>query len=92
AQASIGPCDAVLAAYAGQPYPTNGLWRFAAIASLPARLRDGTAPHSLRRFAGTLDTRALDYAQWAAEDPFANANTPAELAFLAARAERERPD
>jgi molybdopterin-guanine dinucleotide biosynthesis protein A len=81
--------DVVLGAYAGQDYPTNALWRYAAIAELPAQVRNGTAPHSLRRLAAGLRTARLDYAGIAAEDPFANANTPEELAALRARATQE---
>jgi molybdopterin-guanine dinucleotide biosynthesis protein A len=82
----LDTAPAVLAAYAGQLYPTNGLWRFGAIADLPARLAAGTAPRSLKRFASELGAMTLDYAPWAATDPFLNVNTPADLAALRARA------
>ncbi|MEO6013664.1 MAG: molybdenum cofactor guanylyltransferase [Devosia sp.] len=79
----------VLSAYRGQDYPTNGLWRFAALTGLPAALRDGTAPHSLRRLADRIGATRLDYAETASADPFANANTPDDLAALRARAASE---
>jgi len=82
----LAGAPAVLAAYDGQLYPTNGLWRFGALADLPERLRAGTAPRSLKRLGATLGAAALDYAQWTAPDPFLNANTPEDLAALRARA------
>jgi molybdopterin-guanine dinucleotide biosynthesis protein A len=82
--------DAVIGAYGAQDYPTNGLWRLEALRALPAQLRDGTAPHSLKRLAAGLTTRRLDYAPFGALNPFANANTPEDLATLRARAELER--
>jgi molybdopterin-guanine dinucleotide biosynthesis protein A len=89
AEALIGNHDVVLGAYAGQDYPTNALWRLGALRTLPAAVRDGTAPHSLRRLATQLRTHRLDYAELAAEDPFANANTPEDVAILQARAARK---
>lgn len=83
----LDAAPAVLAAYAGQSYPTNALWRFAALRTLPAQVRAGTAPHSLKRLAAALGAAPLDYAAGAAEDPFANVNTPADLAALRRRAE-----
>lgn len=79
----------VLSAYRGQDYPTNALWRFEALADLPGAMRDGTAPHSLKRFAQAIGTTRLDYAQISPEDPFSNANTADELAVLRARATSE---
>lgn len=80
--------DVVLAAYDGQDYPTDALWRLAAVRTLPADVRAGIAPRSLRRLAAGLRAARLDYAPLAPEDPFANANTPADLAQLQARAAR----
>src|SRR5690606_4013829 len=73
---------AVIARYEGQDYPTNGLWRLPALAGLPQALRSGTAPRSLRRLAEGLGARGLDYAPLSPFDPFRNANTPDDLAFL----------
>lgn len=74
--------SAVLAAYAGQDYPTNAVWRLDAIAGLPAAVRAGTAPHSLKRLAGGLGAVRLDYSPLTDSDPFRNANTPEDLEFL----------
>jgi molybdenum cofactor guanylyltransferase len=72
----------VIAAYGSQDYPTNAVWRLAAIAGLPDAVRAGTAPRSLKRLAEGLGAVRLDYAPLADSDPFRNANTPEDLAFL----------
>jgi molybdopterin-guanine dinucleotide biosynthesis protein A len=89
AATAFGPAPAVVAAFAGQDYPTNGLWRLNALKDLPSRLRNGTAPRSLKRLADDMEAVRLDYAELTPENPFANANTPDDLAVLRARAERE---
>lgn len=78
--------DCVMAAFDGQDYPTNALWRIEAVADLPAAVLAGTAPRSLKRLAESLRTVRLEYAEWREDNPFANANTPEELADLRARA------
>lgn len=84
---ALGDKDAaVVAAHAGQPYPTNAIWRLAALADLPALVRDGTAPHSLHRLAEELGASHLDWPASDGGDPFANLNTPTDLAALEARA------
>jgi molybdopterin-guanine dinucleotide biosynthesis protein A len=50
----------------------------------------GTAPRSLRRLAAELDARACAWPETADGDPFANINTPAELAAAEARLSRMR--
>ena len=82
----IAGAPAVIAAYRGQSYPTNGLWKLSALRNLPDRIRSGTAPHSLKRLAEELGAVPLDYADLCPDDPFANANTPDDLAALEARA------
>ena len=77
---------AVVARHADQDYPTNAIWRFAVVADLPARLAAGTAPHSLKRLADELGATRLDFPESDGGDPFANANTPADLAALETRA------
>jgi molybdopterin-guanine dinucleotide biosynthesis protein A len=77
---------AVLSAFGAQDYPTNALWRLSAIADLPARLRAGSAPRSLKRLAEGLGAARLDYAAYDSDNPFANLNTPDDLAELRARA------
>jgi molybdopterin-guanine dinucleotide biosynthesis protein A len=83
---SLGQGGAMLAAYDGQDYPTNALWRFDAVRDLPGQVRSGISPHSLKRLAACVGAASLDYAAFTAEDPFGNANTPEDLEILRARA------
>lgn len=80
--------DCVMGCYGTQDYPTNALWRLAAVRSVPDHLRTGTAPHSLKRLAAGLRTARLDYAALQDDDPFLNANTPQDLTNLTLRATR----
>ena len=82
----IGTADVAVGCFGPQDYPTNALWRLAAIRGLPQGVRDGKAPHSLKRLAASLKSVRLDYAVTSADDPFVNANTPEDLAFLRGRA------
>lgn len=84
--AALAEAPAAIASADGQPYPANSAWRLAAIADLPAGVRAGTAPHSLKRLAADLGAVAVNWPFGSGGDPFANANTPEELARLAARA------
>lgn len=77
---------AAIACYGEQDYPTNGLWRLSALASLPAAMAAGTAPRSLRRLAADLGAGICAWPAEADGDPFASVNTPAELAAAEARA------
>jgi len=86
----LAGADVVMGSFAGQDYPTNALWRLAALADLPRQLRDGTAPHSLKRLTGGLRRVEIDYAARLPDDPFRNANTPEDLAFLRAKADTGR--
>lgn len=79
---------AVLAAYGEQDYPTNAVWRLSALSGLPDAVRNGTAPRSLKRLALGLGAARLDYAPLTDSDPFRNANTPEDLAFLGRALER----
>lgn len=79
---------AIIASYDGQDYPTNALWRLNALRDLPARVVAGTAPHSLRRLAAEVGAVTFDWPESPDGDPFANVNTPADLAALEARAAR----
>ncbi len=79
---------AVLAAYGEQDYPTNAVWRLSALSGLPEAVRNGTAPRSLKRLALGLGAARLDYAPLTDSDPFRNANTPEDLAFLGRALER----
>ena len=77
---------AAIASSGEQPYPTNSAWRLAAIAGLPAEVLAGRAPRSLKRLAESLGATNVSWPVGAEGDPFANANTPEELAALDARA------
>jgi molybdopterin-guanine dinucleotide biosynthesis protein A len=77
-----GGSEVAVAAFAGQDYPTNALWRFEALKSLPAAVAAGSAPHSLKRLIDAHRSRLLDYAEVGAANPFANANSPDELQAL----------
>ena len=87
----LGRGNAAIASYAGQIYPTNGIWRLSAFGRLAARLADGSAPHSLKRLAGSSGGGEIAWPESAAGDPFANANTPEDLAALERRAAVEKP-
>jgi molybdopterin-guanine dinucleotide biosynthesis protein A len=78
---------AVVAAFAGQAYPTNALWQ---LAPLLEALRE--APNSLARLAERMGAPHLDWAGTAAENPFANVNTLAELLAANRRARRAEAD
>jgi molybdopterin-guanine dinucleotide biosynthesis protein A len=84
----IADRGAVVAAYGGQVYPTTALWQLGAVRNLPQRLRDGTAPHSLKRLIGGVDSVRLDYGGELAQDPFVNANTPDDLRTLRSLADQ----
>lgn len=85
-EAAVDGQAAVLAGHRGQRYPTNAIWRLSAIAGLPDEVRASTAPRSLMRLAEGLGAPLLQWPETAGGDPFANANTPADLAALEARA------
>lgn len=72
-----------VAASLGRLHPTCALWRPWVADALPAYLK-GRA--SLRGFAETCGMVVADWPCEAGADPFANANTPEELAALQARA------
>lgn len=74
--------DVVVAAFGEQDYPTNALWRFAVLTQLPESLADGSAPHSLKRLICAMRFQRLDYSGSSKSNPFANANSEAELEAL----------
>ena len=78
--------DAIIARCAGQDYPTSAVWRFSSVRSLADRVMQGVAPHSLKRLGLELGAIYLDWPGAAADDPFANINTPEDLQLLSARA------
>lgn len=85
AEALTDGADVVLGCFGGQDYPTNALWRLAAIRDLPRNVIAGTAPHSLKRLAEGLRSIRLDYTAVVESDPFANVNTPEDLINLRSR-------
>jgi molybdenum cofactor guanylyltransferase len=78
--------QAVLAAYAGQLYPPNALWRLEALAGLPEAFAHGKALQSPRALAESIGARTLDWVAFAGQDPFANLNTLQDLFALQKRA------
>lgn len=68
-----------VAASLGRLHPTCALWRMACAERLPGYL---IARSSLRGFAAECGLAAIEWPCDAEADPFANANTPAELAAL----------
>jgi molybdopterin-guanine dinucleotide biosynthesis protein A len=78
--------DAVIASYAGQPYPTNSIWRVDHFLDLPARILRGTAPRSLKSLGAEANAALLDWPGVDGGNPFANINTPDELAEMQRRA------
>jgi molybdopterin-guanine dinucleotide biosynthesis protein A len=82
----LGEAPAAIAAYGGQPYPTNSIWRVARFRDLPERVRAGTAPRSLKSLSAEAGGIAITWPPDAAGDPFANVNTPEDLALFEQRA------
>lgn len=74
-----GGAKVAIAQSAGRLHPTCALWRTAALNVLPRYI--ASDQRSLKGFAATLGMACVE---WSAEegDPFANANTPEELAGL----------
>lgn len=64
-------------------YPTNAIWRRAALAELSARAAHGTPPKSLRSLLESLGAAAISWpSAGTSADPFANINTLADLIAL----------
>jgi len=84
--AGLGEAPAAIASYDGQPYPTNSIWRLDRFRDLPARVLVGTAPHSLKSLAAAAGGVTVEWPVSAAGDPFANINTPEDMALAEARA------
>lgn len=84
--AGLGEAPAAVASYCSQPYPTNTIWRVARFRDLPARVAAGTAPRSLKSLAAAAGGINVEWPTTTAGDPFANVNTPEDLAELQRRA------
>lgn len=78
-QASLGEARVAVASSLGRLHPTCALWRTECAARLPAYLATGT---SLRGFAAGCGMTEVAWPPGPDGDPFANANTPEDLAAL----------
>lgn len=87
--AELGDAPGAVSAYGDVLYPTNGLWRLTAFMPLVAGIAAGTAPRSLKRFAAETGARTCTWPPGPPGDPFANANTPDDLAALSAQFGRD---
>lgn len=85
AVAAAAGAAAVIAAYDGQTYPTNALWRFDRLLDLPWKAEAEPSLRSPKGLAGSLAATILPWPPAASGDPFASVNTPAELAAARAR-------
>ena len=79
---ALGADAAIASRWGEELYPPNTLWRLAAIATLPARVRDGTAPKSPKALLGELGATSHDWQPATAANPFDNLNTLADLVRL----------
>ncbi len=79
---SARPATAVVARSGGRLHPVCALWSLRVLDALPAYLASGR--RSLRGLAETVGMTVVDW-PLTASDPFANANTPEELAALQPR-------
>jgi molybdopterin-guanine dinucleotide biosynthesis protein A len=83
--AGLSDAPAAIASHGGQPYPTNSIWRLAHFRDLPARVRARTAPHSLKSLAAAAGAVTVEWPVDDDGDPFANVNTPEDLALAELR-------
>ena len=84
--AGLGEAPAALARYDSQPYPTNSIWRLERFRDLPGQVLAGTAPRSLKALAAAAGGMMVEWPVQPSGDPFANVNTPEDLALAEARA------
>ncbi len=82
----LGEAPAAVAAYGGQPYPTNSIWRIGRFRDLPEHVLAGTAPRSLKSLCAQAGGHLIEWPVGDAGDPFANVNTPEDLVVLEQRA------
>jgi len=80
ARDALGAGNAVIAAYDGQAYPTNALWRLSSLRSIPP----GNA--GIRDFAASIAAVEMNWPASDGGNPFANLNTVADLLALGRRA------
>ena len=82
----LGTAPAAIASYEGQPYPTNSIWRLERFRDLPERVLAGSAPHSLKSLSAEAGGLVVEWPVSGDGNPFANINTPEELAAAELRA------
>lgn len=85
----LGSAPAAYAAWGGQFYPPNALWRIEALMSLPDQVHNAGAPRSLKELQQRLGAVAVDWTSRVTIDPFANINTVADLVSLGRQAARQ---
>ncbi|MGB3339840.1 MAG: molybdenum cofactor guanylyltransferase [Devosia sp.] len=78
----LGDAPAAYAVWGEQFYPPNAIWRIEALANLPGRVRQDSAPRSLKALQQELVARREDWTSRHSENPFANVNTVADLVAL----------
>jgi len=81
--------DMVVAAFGGQTYPTNALWRLSVFSQMAQMGNEKDAPRSLFGLLKQGNRAKLDYAPLSTHNPFANVNTPADLVMCNRRAAME---
>ena len=81
-QAALGEAPAAFAAWGGDFYPPNALWRLERLQGLPAGIIDGTAPVSLKALQRELGAVRVDWAGSDKANPFLNINTVTDLIAL----------
>ncbi|WP_417308665.1 molybdenum cofactor guanylyltransferase [Devosia sp.] len=84
--AGLGDASAAVAKADGQDYPTNAIWRLAALRELLNALGKDSKLGP-RAIATRLGARAVTFDAGTRGNPFANVNTPADLAALELRAD-----
>jgi molybdopterin-guanine dinucleotide biosynthesis protein A len=62
------------------------MWRLQQFRDLPEQVLAATAPHSLKSLSAAAGGVTVEWPAGVAGDPFANINTPVELAAAEARA------
>ena len=80
--ASMGAAPAAYAAWGEQFYPPNAVWRLDALQDLPAQIRSGSAPKSLKALLHGLSAQQVNWQRFMEFNPFLNINTVADLVAL----------
>ena len=80
--ASMGGAPAAYAAWGEQFYPPNAVWRLDALQDLPAQIRSGRAPKSLKALLHGLGAQQANWQGFMEFNPFVNINTVADLVAL----------